>query len=128
MCLCTHMNDAGEDRWLCTLLLKRGYRVEYSAASDVYTQCPENINEFYWQRRRWIPSTMANILDLLMNYKQTVKINDNISFPFILYQVCRSISINRVSSQNLWWFQLSIERRYIHAFTYKVPVVSERWY
>ena len=29
--------DQGEDRWLCTLLLKQGWRVEYSAASDAYT-------------------------------------------------------------------------------------------
>ena len=25
--------DQGEDRWLCTLLLQQGWRVEYSAAS-----------------------------------------------------------------------------------------------
>ena len=29
--------DQGEDRWLCTLILQRGWRVEYSAASDAYT-------------------------------------------------------------------------------------------
>jgi len=92
---------AGEDRWLCTLLLQRGYRVEYSAASDAYTQCPEGFDEFYKQRRRWYPSTMANLLDLLMEAKRTVKINDNISYLYIVYQVRRSISINRVSSQNL---------------------------
>jgi hypothetical protein len=28
-------------RWLCTLLLQRGWRVEYSAASDSFTACPE---------------------------------------------------------------------------------------
>ena len=43
--------DQGEDRWLCTLLLQRGYRVEYSAASDAYTHCPESFNEFFTQRR-----------------------------------------------------------------------------
>lgn len=79
--------DQGEDRWLCTLLLQRGYRVEYSAASDAYTHCPESFNEFYNQRRRWIPSTTANILDLLMDYKRTVNVNDNISQLYILYQV-----------------------------------------
>uniref|UniRef100_A0A1B6CU26 chitin synthase n=1 Tax=Clastoptera arizonana TaxID=38151 RepID=A0A1B6CU26_9HEMI len=79
--------DQGEDRWLCTLLLQRGYRVEYSAASDAYTHCPEGFNEFYNQRRRWVPSTMANIMDLLMDYKKTIKINDNISLPYIWYQV-----------------------------------------
>ena len=78
---------AGEDRWLCTLLLQRGYRVEYSAASDAYTHCPEGFSEFYNQRRRWVPSTMANILDLLQDYKRTIQINDNISLPYIFYQV-----------------------------------------
>nr|AFK08615.1 chitin synthase 2 [Locusta migratoria] len=78
--------DQGEDRWLCTLLLQRGYRVEYAAASDSYTHCPEGFNEFFNQRRRWIPSTTANILDLLMDSKRTIKANDNISLPYILYQ------------------------------------------
>ncbi|XP_022241118.1 uncharacterized protein LOC106458718 [Limulus polyphemus] len=78
--------DQGEDRWLCTLMLQRGYRVEYSAASDAYTHCPEGFGEFYTQRRRWAPSTMANIMDLLGDYKRTVEINDNISVPYIIYQ------------------------------------------
>lgn len=79
--------DLGEDRWLCTLLLQRGYRVEYSAASDAYTHCPESFNEFYTQRRRWIPSTLANIIDLLNNYKHTIRVNNDISMPYIAYQV-----------------------------------------
>ena len=78
--------DQGEDRWLCTLLLQRGYRVEYSAASDAYTHCPEGFTEFYTQRRRWAPSTMANIFDLLGDYKRTIAVNDHISFPYIIYQ------------------------------------------
>ena len=60
--------------------------MEYSAASDSYTHCPEEFNEFFNQRRRWIPSTLANIYDLLMDYKATVKINDNISLSYISYQ------------------------------------------
>ncbi|XP_055923356.1 chitin synthase chs-2 isoform X2 [Eupeodes corollae] len=79
--------DQGEDRWLCTLLLQRGYRVEYSAASDAYTHCPEGFNEFYNQRRRWVPSTLANIMDLLGDYKRTIKINENISLLYIFYQM-----------------------------------------
>ncbi|UXI14105.1 chitin synthase 1 [Sarcoptes scabiei] len=78
--------DQGEDRWLCTLLLQRGWRIEYCAASDSYTHAPEGFAEFYTQRRRWGPSTMANILDLLGDYKQTVKMNDNISYLYIIYQ------------------------------------------
>jgi hypothetical protein len=37
---------------------------------------------------------MANIMDLLADYKRTVKINDNISFLYITYQVCRRFLIN----------------------------------
>lgn len=40
---------AGEDRWLCTLLLKQGWRIEYNAASDAYTNAPEEFKEFYNQ-------------------------------------------------------------------------------
>ncbi|KAG7308892.1 hypothetical protein JYU34_006158 [Plutella xylostella] len=79
--------DQGEDRWLCTLLLQRGYRVEYSAASDAFTHCPEHFGEFFNQRRRWVPSTMANILDLLADSKRTVQVNDNISTLYIIYQM-----------------------------------------
>ncbi|XP_023222883.1 uncharacterized protein LOC111624303 isoform X2 [Centruroides sculpturatus] len=79
--------DQGEDRWLCTLLLQRGYKVEYCAASDAYTHCPEGFGEFYNQRRRWAPSTMANIMDLLASYKHTIAINNNISTPYMMYQL-----------------------------------------
>ena len=30
---------------------------------------------------------MANILDLLLDYKRTIQVNDNISLPYIFYQV-----------------------------------------
>lgn len=61
-------------------------RIEYCAASDSYTHAPEGFGEFYTQRRRWAPSTMANIMDLLGEYKRTVKVNADISKPYILYQ------------------------------------------
>jgi chitin synthase len=41
--------------------------VEYCAAADALTYAPEGFEEFYNQRRRWSPSTMANIMDLLGN-------------------------------------------------------------
>lgn len=105
--------DQGEDRWLCTLILQAGYRVsgfffviisirtehnfcsnwsnvlnqvEYSAASDSYTHAPETFNEFYNQRRRWIPSTIANIFDLLATAEETRKGNPHISWLYIAYQ------------------------------------------
>lgn len=60
--------------------------MEYCAASDAYTHCPEGFGEFYTQRRRWAPSTMANIMDLLSDSRRTVKINENICTLYILYQ------------------------------------------
>ncbi|XP_034156930.2 chitin synthase [Pangasianodon hypophthalmus] len=78
--------DQGEDRWLCTLLLQQGWRVEYSAASDSYTNAPQEFKEFYNQRRRWGPSTMANTLDLLSSGSVTARMNKSISRPYIIYQ------------------------------------------
>ncbi|CAB3404677.1 unnamed protein product [Caenorhabditis bovis] len=84
--------DQGEDRWLCTLLLQRGYRVEYCAASDAQTFAPEGFNEFFNQRRRWIPSTIFNIMDLLKDYKNVVNVNESISIWYIIYQLVMLIS------------------------------------
>jgi chitin synthase len=84
--------DQGEDRWLCTLLLQEGYRVEYCAASDALTYAPETFHEFYNQRRRWVPSTIANIIDFLSDYKHIVKVNESISYLYIVYQFFLMIS------------------------------------
>lgn len=82
----------GEDRWLSTLLLQQGYRIDYCAASDALTHAPETFSEFFNQRRRWGPSTLANIVDLLGGWKATISINDNISTLYILYQFCLMVS------------------------------------
>jgi chitin synthase len=66
--------------------------IEYCAESDAYTFAPEGFNEFYNQRRRWTPSTMANILDLIIDWKIVTKNNQNISFLFIVYQVVLFVS------------------------------------
>ena len=91
-CLCNPVIRvaAGEDRWLCTLMLQQGKRVEYAAAADALTFCPDDFGEFYKQRRRWTPSTMANILDLLLDWRHVTKRNGSISLLFIAYQVCRT--------------------------------------
>lgn len=68
-------------------MLQKGWRVEYSAASDSFTACPEGFKEFYNQRRRWMPSTIANIADLLGDFRNVIKNNDDISFFYIVYQI-----------------------------------------
>ena len=76
----------GEDRWLCTLLIENGYRLEYSALAQDSTYCPETFNEFYNQRRRWIASTIANIAKVIGNNSSITANNDSITVLFILYQ------------------------------------------
>ena len=61
--------------------------MEYVAASDALTFAPEGFYEFYNQRRRWAPSTMANIIDLLMDWKNVTKKNDDISLLCVAYQM-----------------------------------------
>ena len=79
--------DMGEDRWLCTLLIESGWRLEYAALSENSTYCPESFNEFFNQRRRWVPSTMANLMQLIANSGKIAGKNDSISYLFVLYQV-----------------------------------------
>ncbi|KAK2830793.1 hypothetical protein Q5P01_018724 [Channa striata] len=84
--------DQGEDRWLCTLLLKQGWRVEYNAASDAYTNAPEDFKELFNQRRRWGPSTLGNVTDLLGDTKIISKRNQSMSKPYLFYQLFGLIS------------------------------------
>ncbi|XP_029023432.3 chitin synthase chs-2-like [Betta splendens] len=84
--------DQGEDRWLCTLLLKRGWRVEYNAASDAYTNAPEDFKELFNQRRRWGPSTLGNIVDLLGDTNSISRRNTSVSKLYMLYQLFNILS------------------------------------
>ena len=66
--------------------------MEYCAASDALTYAPEGFYEFYNQRRRWTPSTMANILDLLMDWENVTARNNDISMLYIAYQMLLMVS------------------------------------
>ena len=78
--------DMGEDRWLSTILVEAGWRLEYCAAADNETHCPTNFDEFFNQRRRWIPSTMINLGQLCSNGAKISKRNDSVSRLFVLFQ------------------------------------------
>ena len=86
------IKDMGEDRWLCSLLIKKGWRLEYSAVSQDSTYCPESFEEFYKQRRRWIPSTIANLTLLINSWKKITSNNNSITILFILYELIIVIS------------------------------------
>ncbi|KAK7093696.1 chitin synthase chs-2-like [Littorina saxatilis] len=78
--------DMGEDRWLCTLLVQSGWRIEYCAASENSTNCPSEFEEFYKQRRRWIASTLANLMLIVKEWKYVHILNHRVSVIFLLYQ------------------------------------------
>ncbi|XP_071170983.1 uncharacterized protein [Mytilus edulis] len=61
--------EQGEDRWLCTLMLQQGWKIDYAASADAKTFAPQTFQEFFVQRRRWAPSTLANIIDLLSSWR-----------------------------------------------------------
>ena len=82
----------GEDRWFCTLLVEKGWRLEYCAAAKNSTYCPDNFNEFFKQRRRWTPSTIANQIVLIQKSSEIRRNNDAISSLFIFYQMLLMIS------------------------------------
>ena len=60
-----HQRVGGNNRIFCSFKFKLYIQVEYVASSHSKTACPEEFEEFYNQRRRWTPSTLANQWDLL---------------------------------------------------------------
>jgi len=86
-------------------------------------------NEFYNQRRRWTPSTMANIIDLLLDYKNVIKRNPDICMLYISYQVLLMVSsiltpgtifLMIVGSINLAFPSLSL---YMSLLVNAIPIV-----
>ena len=57
----------GEDRYLTTLLLKfhPKYKTKYIFRAHAWTIAPESWKVFFSQRRRWINSTVHNLIELI---------------------------------------------------------------
>lgn len=57
----------GEDRYLTTLLLKfhSKYKTKYIFRAHAWTIAPDSWNVFLSQRRRWINSTVHNLMELI---------------------------------------------------------------
>jgi chitin synthase len=84
--------DQGEDRWLCTLMLKAGYRIRYCALASAKTNAPVGFDELFNQRRRWISSATANLIEILQDSRKLIKQNEHITYLYILYQILQLIS------------------------------------
>ncbi|CAH1264046.1 Hypp2820 [Branchiostoma lanceolatum] len=81
------VKDMGEDRWLCTLLVKNGWALEYSAMTEDSTYCPETFEELFKQRRRWLLSGLVNPVLIIQIWKTIVQNKPNFSRLFLLYQI-----------------------------------------
>lgn len=57
----------GEDRYLTTLILKHfpTYKTKFNGAARALTLAPDNLSVLVSQRRRWINSTVHNLLELV---------------------------------------------------------------
>ncbi|KAE8165952.1 chitin synthase-domain-containing protein [Aspergillus tamarii] len=57
----------GEDRYLTTLLLKHhpSFKTKFLFAAKAWTIAPESFSVFLSQRRRWINSTVHNLIELI---------------------------------------------------------------
>nr|AHX26703.1 chitin synthase [Owenia fusiformis] len=81
------IKDTGEDRWMCTLMMLNGWKLEYSAFCHNTTYCPDTFMEFMKQRRRWVLSDLANMLLVFKNIFKLARKNDSFSLAYILYLI-----------------------------------------
>jgi cellulose synthase/poly-beta-1,6-N-acetylglucosamine synthase-like glycosyltransferase len=61
----------GEDRYLTTLVLKhfRRYKTRYTSDAQCHTNAPDTWSVLLSQRRRWINSTIHNLMELVLNIR-----------------------------------------------------------
>lgn len=76
---------AGEDRWLCTLMMLKGWKLEYSSYSHNSTFCPDTFLEFLKQRKRWVLSEMSNLILVFGNIRRLTQNNSTFSLIYIIY-------------------------------------------
>lgn len=77
--------EQGEDRRLCTSLLKAGWGFKYCAGAVAKTFCPTSMDVYAIQRRRWMTSTDANTLALLQARGELLRKSEFINGGFMLY-------------------------------------------
>lgn len=63
--------ELGEDRYLTTLLISRGYNIRYVPNAIAKTYAPDKISSYLIQQRRWFQSTFFNQIELLFFYKNS---------------------------------------------------------
>jgi chitin synthase len=57
------MLDLGEDRYMCTLMIMRGWQLIYCSGAHAYTSALETMHDLWVQRRRWNVSTYGQLVE-----------------------------------------------------------------
>ncbi|XP_052826273.1 uncharacterized protein LOC106880633 [Octopus bimaculoides] len=78
------VKDTGEDRWLCTLMMMRGWKLKYCTYAFNTTFCPSTMDEFLKQRRRWILSDVANTFLVFRHLPRLVRHNACFTAMYII--------------------------------------------
>ncbi|WP_341530579.1 glycosyltransferase family 2 protein [Nostoc sp. UHCC 0302] len=64
--------ELGEDRYLTTLLLSRGYNIRYVPDANAKTFIPDKVSSYIIQQKRWFQSTFYNQIELLFFHKHSL--------------------------------------------------------
>ncbi|GAB1603586.1 chitin synthase chs-2-like, partial [Argonauta hians] len=81
------IKDTGEDRWMCTLMMMRGWKLKYCTFAFNTTYCPSTVDEFLKQRRRWMLSDMANTFLVMRHLLRLLRHNPCFTAMYILYLI-----------------------------------------
>ncbi|OQV22974.1 hypothetical protein BV898_03025 [Hypsibius exemplaris] len=82
----------GNEQWLCSLLVKQGYKVEYCAAVDASIHVPETFSAYIKESQREIPLQMAAMADIVCNYSNVLTCNENITIIYVGYLMMALVS------------------------------------
>ncbi|XP_055338625.1 chitin synthase chs-2-like [Paramacrobiotus metropolitanus] len=82
----------GNEQWLCSLLLKQGYKVEYCAAVDIAIHVPETYSDYLRESQRGFPLDLAATADITSNYSAILERNENITIMYVGYLMMALVS------------------------------------
>lgn len=114
---------AGEDRWMCTLMMLRGWKLKYSTFGINTTYCPNTVDEFVKQRRRWVLSDLANTFLVFRNIIQLLRNNHCFTFMYIVYMLQLFIIILLSPGSTVIMLTAGMDMVFGISFVYFTPAV-----
>ncbi|GAV06231.1 hypothetical protein RvY_16252 [Ramazzottius varieornatus] len=82
----------GNEQWLCSLMVKKGYKVEYCAAVDVMLHVPETFAAYIKETQRDVPLQLAAMADIVGQYSNVLHRNEHVTIIYIGYLMMALVS------------------------------------